>query len=49
MVPILVEVLVALWAVALFSGYAMGGLIHILLGVALIAVVLRFVTGQGVA
>lgn len=45
----LVVVLVVLWALGLFSGFAMGGLIHVLLVLALIAVVFRLVTGRSIA
>lgn len=39
-------VLVVLWALGLLSGYALGGLIHLLLVIALIIVVIRLLTGQ---
>jgi nitrate reductase NapE component len=39
-------VLFVLWALGLVSGYAMGGLIHMLLVVALIVVVLQFLSGR---
>jgi hypothetical protein len=39
-------VLFVLWALGLVSGFAMGGLIHLLLVVALIVVVLQFVSGR---
>ena len=45
----LIVVLLVLWALGLLTGYAMGGLIHILLVIALIAVVYRLVTGRRVA
>ena len=45
----LIVVLLVLWALGLLTGYAMGGLIHILLVVALIAVVFRVVTGRRIA
>jgi hypothetical protein len=35
-------ILLILWALGLFSGYAMGGIIHILLVIALVVVVLQF-------
>ena len=44
----LVLVLIVLWALGLMGGYAMGGLIHLLLVVAAIVVVVRFVTGRRV-
>jgi hypothetical protein len=49
MIPMLAVILIAVWALGLLSGYTMGGLIHILLVFALIAVVHRFVTGRGIA
>lgn len=39
-------ILFVLWALGLFTGYAMGGLIHLLLVVALIVVVLQFISGR---
>lgn len=45
----LIVVLLVLWALGLLTGYAMGGLIHILLVIALIAVVYRLVTGRRIA
>ena len=41
-------VLIVLWALGLVSGYAMGGLLHILLVVALVVFALRFFTGRRV-
>jgi len=37
--------LVIIWAIAFF-GYALGGLIHILLVIALIAIILRIIKGD---
>lgn len=42
-------VLIVLWALGLFGGYAMGGLIHLLLVVALVVFALRFFTGRRIA
>ncbi len=42
-------ILFVLWALGLVSGYAMGGLIHLLLVVALVVVVLQFLSGRRVA
>lgn len=42
-------VLFVLWALGLVSGYAMGGLIHLLLVVALVVVVLQFLSGRRAA
>lgn len=40
-------ILVIIWAIGFF-GYATGGLIHILLVIAIIAVLLRLIRGRGV-
>ncbi|MFY9941549.1 MAG: lmo0937 family membrane protein [Desulfobacterales bacterium] len=39
-------ILLVLWALGLVSGYAMGGIIHILLVIAVIVVVLQFLQGR---
>ena len=39
-------ILVILWLLGLVSSYTMGGLIHILLVIALIVIVLNFVRGR---
>ncbi len=39
-------VLLVLWALGMFTGYAMGGLIHLILVVALIVLVIQFLTGR---
>jgi hypothetical protein len=39
-------VLLILWLLGLVSGYAIGGLIHILLVVALVMVLLNFISGR---
>ncbi|GLX79466.1 hypothetical protein tinsulaeT_28060 [Thalassotalea insulae] len=39
-------VLIILWALGLFSAYSLGGLIHILLVLALIIVVVRMIQGR---
>ena len=41
-------ILVILWLLGLVSSYTLGGFIHILLVLALIAIVLRFVRGRRV-
>ena len=41
-------VLVVLWALGLVTSYTMGGLIHILLVIAVIAVLLRLISGRRV-
>ncbi len=38
-------ILVIIWAVSFFGGYATGGIIHILLVIAIIAVLLRVIRG----
>ena len=40
-------VLVVLWLLGLFSGYTLGGVIHILLVIALIVVVVQVIQGPG--
>jgi hypothetical protein len=42
-------VLIVLWALGLVSGYAMGGLLHLLLVIALVVFALRFFTGRRIA
>lgn len=49
MLVTLAIILFVLWALGLVSGYAMGGLIHLLLVVALVVVVLQFLSGRRVA
>ena len=39
-------VLVILWALGLVSSYTMGGLIHVLLVIALVVIVAQFLTGR---
>jgi hypothetical protein len=46
MLSTLVVVLVVLWALGLATSYTLGGLIHILLAVALIAVLVRVIQGR---
>ena len=41
-------ILIVLWALGMGTGYALGGLIHILLVVALISLILRFASGRKV-
>jgi len=41
-------ILVVLWGVGLVTSYTLGGFIHILLLLAVIAVVVRLVTGRSV-
>ena len=39
-------VLLVLWALGLVSGYTMGGVIHLLLVIALIVVAVQFIQGR---
>jgi hypothetical protein len=39
-------VLVILWALGLVSSYTMGGLIHVLLVIAIVVVLLRVISGR---
>jgi hypothetical protein len=41
-------VLIVLWLLGLVSSYTMGGLIHILLVIAIIMVLLRVIQGRGI-
>jgi len=41
-------VLIVLWALGLFGGFAAGGLIHLLLVVGIIVLAMRFFTGRRV-
>lgn len=45
---IIAVILVIAWAIGYFGGYASGNLIHLLLVVALIAVILRVIQGRRV-
>lgn len=42
-------VLIVLWALGLVSGYALGGLIHLLLVIAVVVFLMRFISGRRVA
>ena len=46
MLWILAMLLFALWAVGLVTSYTMGGLIHLLLAFALVAVLVRVIQGR---
>jgi hypothetical protein len=39
-------ILLVLWAVGLVTGYTIGGFIHILIVIAVIAVLVRIITGR---
>jgi hypothetical protein len=42
---VIAVILVIIWAVSFFGGYATGGIIHILLVIAIIAILLRVIRG----
>ncbi|MBP2647852.1 MAG: hypothetical protein H6Q77_1476 [Gemmatimonadetes bacterium] len=44
----LVVILVLLWAVGMVSSYTMGGLVHILLVIAIVVVLFRVIQGRKV-
>ena len=46
MLETLVVLLIVLWALGLVSSYTMGGLIHLLLVLALIVVAIRLIRGR---
>lgn len=47
MLETIAVVLIILWALGLVSSYTMGGLIHILLVIAIIVILLRVIRGRG--
>jgi hypothetical protein len=42
-------ILVVLWAVGLVSAYTMGGLVHLLLVLAIVVVLIRVIQGRSIA
>ncbi len=46
MLETIVIILVIMWALGMVGGYAFGGLIHLLLVIALIVVILRVIQGR---
>ena len=46
MISTVLIVLLVLWALGLASSYTLGGLIHVLLVIAIIVVLLRVINGQ---
>jgi hypothetical protein len=48
MLETLIIILVVLWALGYFGGFVAGGLIHLLLVIALIVFILRVVSGRRV-
>ena len=45
---VMAAVLVMLWGVGLATAYTLGGLIHVLLGLAIVAVLVRVILGRRV-
>jgi hypothetical protein len=48
MLETIVIILLVLWLLGLVSSYTMGGLIHILLVVALVVIAIRVIQGRGI-
>jgi hypothetical protein len=48
MLETLAAVLIILWLLGLFTSYTMGGLIHILIVIAVVAILLRLISGRRV-
>ncbi len=46
MLETIVIILVIMWALGMVGGYTMGGLIHILLVIAIVVVLLRVIKGR---
>ena len=46
MLETIVIILVIMWALGMVGGYAFGGLIHLLLVIALVVVVIRVIQGR---
>jgi hypothetical protein len=46
MLETIVIILVIMWALGMVGGYAFGGLIHLLLVVALVVVIIRVIQGR---
>lgn len=44
----IVVILIVLWALGLIGGFTLGGLIHVLLVIAIIVVLLRVISGRRV-
>ncbi len=47
MLETIAVVLIILWALGLVSSYTMGGLIHILLVIAIVVILIRVIQGRG--
>ena len=48
MLETIIIILVIMWALGMVGGYAFGGLIHLLLVIALVVVILRVIQGRRV-
>lgn len=48
MLETIASILIVMWLFGLVSSYTMGGLIHILLVIAIIVILLRIIRGRGV-
>lgn len=48
MLETIAVILIILWVLGLVSSYTMGGLIHILLVIAIVIILLRVIQGRGV-
>ena len=48
MLETIAVVLIILWLLGLVSSYTMGGLIHILLVIAIVVILLRLIRGRGI-
>lgn len=46
MLELIAIILIVLWALGLVTSYTMGGFIHILLVIAIVLVLLRFIRGR---
>lgn len=42
-------ILLVLWAAGLLAGYTFGGLVHVLIVIALVAVIYRLISGRRIA
>lgn len=46
MLETIAVILIVLWALGLVSSYTMGGLIHVLLVIAIVVILMRFIGGR---
>jgi hypothetical protein len=49
MLETIVVILVVMWLLGLVTSYTMGGLIHILLVIAVVVLLVRLIQGRGIA